>query len=363
MEEGLSHPYRGLPEHMFWKSAVEDQAPQSFDPVIDSKLRISRHDVVAAAGSCFAQHIARHLVASGFNYLQAEPPKTPSEPIFSAQYGNVYTIRQLRQLLLRAYGLHRPTDIAWRRDDGKWIDPLRPQMFPEGFLSPAEVEAAAIEHLRAVRRVFEESRVFVFTLGLTESWMAEDGTIVPIPPGVVAVETTGGRYSFHNFTAVEMINEMGRFIADFRGVNPEAHVILTVSPVPLVATYENRHVLVSNTYSKSALRVVAEEAARANDNVTYFPSYEIIMSPSVRFGYFCSDLRSVTDVGVSHVMQIFARHFLQESDVTTAEPSHCTVRVEAPESKVLVSSELQKSFQQIEGILCDEELLHAGGGR
>jgi hypothetical protein len=39
-------------------------------------------------------------------------------------------------------------------------------------------------------------------------------------------------------------------------VNPKAKIIVTVSPVPLIATYVDRHVLVSNCYSKAALRSV-----------------------------------------------------------------------------------------------------------
>jgi hypothetical protein len=37
--------------------------------------------------------------------------------------------------------------------------------------------------------------------------------------------------------------------------------------VPLIVTYEKRHVLVSTTYSKAALRVAADEAERMLGNV------------------------------------------------------------------------------------------------
>ncbi|MES2303044.1 MAG: GSCFA domain-containing protein, partial [Pseudomonadota bacterium] len=83
----------------------------------------------------------------------------------------------------------------------------------------------------------------------------------------------------------------------------------TVSPVPLVATAENRHALVATTYSKSVLRVVAEEVARTDSRVEYFPSYEIITGSYSRGRYFESDLRSVTPEGVAHVMRVFMKHF------------------------------------------------------
>jgi hypothetical protein len=83
--------------------------------------------------------------------------------------------------------------------------------------------------------------------------------------------------------------------------------------VPLIATYENRHVLVSTTYSKSALRVVADAVSRNISGVDYFPSYEIIAGPQSRGRFFANDLRTVTPEGVEAVMDVFARHYLTDA--------------------------------------------------
>ena len=87
-------------------------------------------------------------------------------------------------------------------------------------------------------------------------------------------------------------------------------VLLTVSPVPLVATYEPRHVLVSTTYSKSVLRVAAQAALDQLPYVDYFPSYEIISTASTSRNYYRDDLREVTDMGVAHAMRCFTHHFI-----------------------------------------------------
>ena len=84
------------------------------------------------------------------------------------------------------------------------------------------------------------------------------------------------RYAFVNFTVPETVEDLTGFLASLRSVNSKAKVILTVSPVPLVATYEDRHVLVSTTTSKAVLRVAATEVSSAHAWVDYFPSYEII---------------------------------------------------------------------------------------
>ncbi len=167
--------------------------------------------------------------------------------------------------------------------------------------------------------MFEELDIFVFTLGLTEAWRSTgDGAVFPIAPGVAGGVFNPERFEFVNFGAAEIVQDLKEFLAKLLGVNAHARVILTVSPVPLIATYEARHVLVSTTYSKSVLRVAAEELARSSRNVTYFPSYEIIVGNFNRGRYFAPDLRSVTPAGVQHVMRMFFRHFTPDVTITAA---------------------------------------------
>ena len=131
-------------------------------------------------------------------------------------------------------------------------------------------------------------------------------------------------------------------------INPSAKTILTVSPVPLIATAEDRSVLLSTIYSKSALRVAAEEAVRQHpDSVFYFPSYEIITGHHTQGGYFDDDLRSVTTEGVDHVMRIFFKHLSVGSDQKEAVPE--------PKNKKVLVQQVQKAAQ----LVCEEELLDA----
>ncbi len=117
--------------------------------------------------------------------------------------------------------------------------------------------------------------------------------------------------------------------------------------MPLVATYEAQHVLAATTYSKAALRVVAEMAARSEPDVCYFPSYEIITGPQARGRYFAADLRSVTDEGVARVMGVFGRHFLGETASAARTGSEA-----AP-----LSAEDQTRLEELSEVICDEEAL------
>ena len=106
----MSHPYRDLPDEQFWSRAVTWAAPGRLDP-FTADLPISPAERIATIGSCFAQHLSRHIQRLGFNYLVTEPGPESCPPdeaqlrsfgAFSARYGNVYTVRQAVQLFDRA---------------------------------------------------------------------------------------------------------------------------------------------------------------------------------------------------------------------------------------------------------------------
>jgi hypothetical protein len=341
-----SNPYKGLPPHHFWRKAVECVEPSDLDPVVEARFVISRTAKVASAGSCFAQHISKQLQSKGFNYFVAELPPagisrelahSRSFGVFSARYGNIYTARQLVQLFERAYGDFEPVDRSWQRPDGRYVDPFRPQIEPEGFQSLDDLEQSRETHFAAVRRMFEQLDVFAFTLGLTEAWCSQiDEAVFPLAPGVAGGEMDFASYKFVNFTVDEVIADLNRFLALLRDRNPRANVILTVSPVPLIATYEDRHVLQATTYSKAVLRVAAETIRKDNAHVDYFPSYEIITGQFHRGAYIEDDLRSVKKEGVEHVMRLFLKHFTDQS-------------LESQDSALV--SEIARGL----GILCDEE--------
>ena len=153
------------------------------DPVSPPPFLIHAETRVVTAGSCFAQHVARHLRALGHPPFDTEPahPLLPAElaaefgyGVYAARYGNIYTSRQLLQLWRRAIGTLAPLDDVWEEADG-WFDPFRPAIQPGGFSSLREYREDRRQHLAAVRRAFSEMDVFVFTLGLTECWASRRG--------------------------------------------------------------------------------------------------------------------------------------------------------------------------------------------
>lgn len=308
------HPYSEQPSQSFWRRHVATTPWSEVDFVGQPRFKLSRRDQVSTAGSCFAQHISRHMRLRGMTPLQAEHPhplaiaaggETASYQAFSARYGNVYTARQCLELFEQAFGL-RAVVHDHAMHDGRYYDLLRPNAVPGGFGSLEEARADRVFHLGRVRQMFERSDVFVFTLGLTESWYhAASGHTYPVCPGTAKGEYDPEQHRFRNLTQSEVVADLLALVEGLRRFNPRLRIIFTVSPVPLVATYTSSNVLVASTYSKAVLRAAAGEVVEKLEQVLYFPSFEIISHPASFGQYLQGDLREVTERGVSHVMRCF----------------------------------------------------------
>jgi len=349
-------PYADLADAAFWRRAICAIPPSEVDPVGAVPFALSKTDRLATAGSCFAVHLSRHLSRSGFNYFVTEPGHPFLGPLaadfnygaFSARYGNLYTSRQLVQLFDRAYGTFTPVEDIWPDGAGRFYDPFRPNIQPNGFASEQEYWADRAQHFAAVRKLFEELDVLVFTMGLTEVWSSNaDDAAYPLCPGVAAGTFDADRYHWRNLSCEEVVADLDLFVRKLRQVNPNAKLILTVSPVPIIATMEPRHVLVSSTYTKCALRAACDAIVRRFSNIAYFPGFEMVTSPFNRGCYVADDLRSVTEAGVDHVMRLFYEHYGADASAHAGAPANART----PRVDVAALSE------QINDVLCDEEML------
>ncbi|HEY5238846.1 MAG TPA: GSCFA domain-containing protein [Rhizomicrobium sp.] len=353
----MHSPYSALPPRNFWKSGVSQQNPFTINNLYKKKFNIGRKTRIATGGSCFAQHISRYLRNLDFHIIDAEPPPPGLETdlakefgylLYSARYGNIYVVRHLLQLAKEAYGLFKPENWIWQKD-GRFYDAIRPSVEPTGLEKAEDITRYREHHIGKVRTVFDNADLFIFTLGLTESWIDKSsGTAYPTAPGTIAGDFNGNAFEFKNFTFTEILNDFLEFRNLLRQHNPTVKFLLTVSPVPLTATATANHVLAATTYSKSVLRAVAGQLCDMFEDVDYFPSYEMVASPFSRGMFYEQNLRSVTDMGVQAVMRVFLEEHVGGQDSTTSIPAMVT--------SVQTAGSAQKSEDDI---VCEDILLEA----
>jgi len=353
-------PYDALPKSAFWRSGVVEASPFDLQELYSKKFDILPETKIATGGSCFAQLLSRRLRAHGYSFLDVEPAPAwlPREQhlkygfsTYSARYGNIYTIPQLRQLAQEAAGTFEPQNICWQRD-GKFYDALRPAVEPDGLESEAELRLHRQFHVDKVRVLFASMDLFIFTLGLTEAWRhKKSGTVYPTAPGVFAGEFDDAEYEFVNFSFGDIERAFDEFLSALkaiRGDRPLPKVLLTVSPVPMTATASGRHVLQANTYTKSLLRTFAGQLAAQHGFIDYFPSYEIVVNQAARGVFYENNLRSIRTEGVDTVMKVFfASHAPAAANVVPLPEAEKSSATAAPRQKL--DAEIQ----------CEEAILEA----
>ncbi|MDO5648008.1 GSCFA domain-containing protein [Paracoccus sp. (in: a-proteobacteria)] len=353
---GRSHPYHKLPRRAFWRTSVERSA-QAQTPLADlwrPKFGITPHDPIMTLGSCFAQHISRALVGAGFEWVEAErAPFGLSEEtarslgygLFSARTGNIYTTRMLAQWLSWTISPESQDRDVWG-GDGAFFDPARPQVEPEGFEDENELFDARRATLAALKRAIEKASVFVFTLGLTECWQNKNtGLVYSSCPGTVKGDFDDVSHQFANLTYNDVVEDLVRIRGFVKNLNPEIRMLLTVSPVPLVATAaDGQHVLTATTYSKSVLRAAAGDFCDAHQDVDYFPSYELVTNPFLNRQMFSDDRRSVRADAVEFVMQ----HFLAGLGVDGAQPKNMKGKIDEEIQQAV------RNAQDADAVICEE---------
>ncbi|KGF72924.1 hypothetical protein DO97_04310 [Neosynechococcus sphagnicola sy1] len=357
------HPYKNLEEKFFWSSAIAKKNMFDIDGLWDPKFPITPRQKIVTFGSCFAQHIGRALELRGFNWLNtelapaglsAENAKKYNYGIFSCRTGNIYTASLLKQWVDWATKEASVPDEIWEKDE-RFFDPFRPNIEPNGFASKNELLHSRERTLESFNEALTTANLFVFTLGLTETWIHQQASYeYPMCPGTAAGTFDKNTHKFVNQKYPLIRKVLQETIKKIKELNPNIKFLLTVSPVPLTATMSGNHVLVATMESKAILRSVAGQLADQSSSVDYFPAYEIINATPFRGTFFESNQRSVNPVGIDHVMNCFFNCLNMKYPIERSpEKSH--------KSSDLHIRQLNAAHESAYDVVCEEEILSAFG--
>jgi GSCFA family len=287
-----------------------------FTPEIAPGFKLHRGDKFFAIGSCFARGIESALVGQKMEVLSVAPEFASFQTInkevsglgFINKYNTFSIYNELRWALDPAAEFPRESIVDL--GEGLFCDP---HTNPTLQLAGLEETLHRRSIIKLVTARIAQCRIVIVTLGLAEAWRdTVTNTFVNTTPIPQVWQSHPDRYEFHvtdfieNFTNLEQIHAL----LDKFG-HPEVQIVVTVSPVPLMATFSTQDVVLANTYSKSLLRTVAHQWATAHQNVHYFPSYEIVLN-SEKAVTWEEDLRHVRGAVVTHIMNVFQEHYLEK---------------------------------------------------
>ncbi len=285
-----------------WKSVILRATRPALLARGEKRIEISREDDIFCIGSCFAKNIEMRLVEAGCRVLSHPNFAPPGDDPFAA-LPFVFNVRsmvnELRWGLLDA----KPTP-----EDAFVTDPSGYVHDPHSGISRAPLDAAQRRRagVTANMRRIRDCRVIVMTLGLVEAWYdCKIGMYVnsTLPRFVMDLEPE--RYVLRVLSYTDCVEGLEECYDLLRGHgHPDFQLFLSVSPVPLAATFTQHDVLVANTYSKATQVAAARDFAARHANVQYVPSYEGVMNSARRLAW-KTDLRHVTDEMVGQVTSAF----------------------------------------------------------
>jgi hypothetical protein len=275
-------------------------------PSFATETILHEADRVFTIGSCFARNIEEALVDLGLNVVTARysVPESEWEGRGNGILNKYHPFAMLNELTWALTDAKFPYESAFL-DLGKdqWIDLHLP-----GHANPVSKERV-IARRQEIRRLYDEIRtcnVVMLTPGLVEAWWDNEAgyyTDRTIPRQVAA--RYADRFELHVLSYDEVYRAMSEMVRLIRAGCPSGvRIFVTVSPVPLAATFTGKDVLVANTYSKSVLRAALEQLVSEHEAVEYFPSFETI-TLSDRLEVFGNDFIHVKDTTVRSIIANF----------------------------------------------------------
>ena len=331
MDSPKKPPQKGAAPHTRWSAAGIDlkdatgpyaaqrlRQPRFF-AVVKPEFRIDRSDKLFAIGSCFARGIESALKGRGFQVESAATDfdrfsTVDGKKVTALGFTNKYTTYSILNELSWALDPEAKfpeasiVDLDERRSVDPHINPTLPVVDRAGTLERRRI-------IQAVNARLRDCRVLFMTLGLVEVWFDRQAQVhLNTTPSPEMRARDPSRYEFKVSNYLQNMENLEQLYALLqRFGHPELQIVVTTSPVPLNATFTGQDIVVANTYSKSTLRVVAQDFAAAHPNVQYFPSYEIVMNSRRELAWE-EDLRHVQGAMTQHVMDQFMRGFVEGTD-------------------------------------------------
>ena len=220
---------------------------------------ITKSTKVVAFGSCFATNITAWLANRNYQVLTDKQESKSSAYVVRFGEGMVNTF-VIRQQFEWAFEGKKFEEALWHGYDAEEF----------GYDEDVRIETA---------NLFNSADLFIITLGLSEIWY-DEVTGGVFWRAVPSSKYDATRHKFRVSSVSENKENIHAIIDLIKTHRPNAKVIFTLSPIPLVATFRAQSCMTANSVSKAILRSALDEVIRErndSDTVHYWPSYEIVM--------------------------------------------------------------------------------------
>ena len=149
--------------------------------------------------------------------------------------------------------------------------------------------------------------VLMITLGT--SWIYEWKTSNQVVANCHKVDAK--QFEKRLLTTEENLKSLELIVSDLKNINPTIRIITTVSPV--------RHTkdgMIENNVSKARLLDALYQLSLQNNQVEYFPSYELVLDDLRDYRFFKEDLIHPSKQAVDYIWEKFSETYFEQSTQT-----------------------------------------------
>lgn len=300
-------------------------------PLLDRKTKIF------TMGSCFALNIAHYLGKKGYDITPYVQVEDLNSPFSNAKMLEVCVAPEAKR---KAYIEH-------------WLK----RFYPE-HKKINELVAKEMERLDKLRELITNCEFMVVTCGNVLDYFLKEpdsafsfgSNVAPKFLSVSFKEDVTVRANltqtmkdagseFRLGTYKEVVAAMDSLYQAIRSINPNTHLLLTLSPIPIDSALginqdTKRGAIEIDCISKSLLRValyeLLEQKTKTDAKLMYFPSFEVIrwVAPNkdaAVFGKEDANSRHISQDVLSGIYDYFIYKFGKEADSQMAEPQQPVV--------------------------------------
>ena len=261
--------------------------PPSYD------FEIGLQSPILSLGSCFAQSMGNRLLAHKFKAL-VNP------------FGTLFNPISIFKLLQMSLDKDLPNDFEehFVQNQGIWHH----YDFHSEFSASTKADLAQniAKALQKLRHFIHTQKPQVLLLTFGTAWVYELKTSQKV---VANCHKTPAQHFEKRLLSLEEITQAFQLLQQpLKNSLPHLQILLTVSPV--------RHIkdtLPLNTVSKSLLRVLCHQWAENYAQVSYFPSYEMMLDDLRDYRFYEADMLHPNEVAQAYIWEQFQQSFFSEN--------------------------------------------------
>lgn len=157
--------------------------------------------------------------------------------------------------------------------------------------------------------------IIILTLGLIEAWYHILSGLYANSINPILLARYRDQFQLHLLDVKETLECLKDILKLLKKVhkNGNFHLIITVSSVPLSATFTKSDIIIANQASKSILRAAANEFINNHENVDYFTCFEIVNNSSKEMAW-RPDKIHINPSMVAHIVKTFYEMYHQQCE-------------------------------------------------